>query len=112
MPDDRLQNTINELLERANKAILDLDWESVKKSSETVLDLYEGNQEAKNCLSFQKKIYPQPNLILHSQLPFKLKRKRLKSPPQNLTLKEFRLQPNQPNVQILTKLYSQVLKII
>jgi len=39
MPDDRLQNTINELLERANKAVLDLDWESVTKLSEGVWTL-------------------------------------------------------------------------
>ena len=47
MAKERLQNTINELLERANKAVLDSDWESVKKSSETVLGLDEGNEEAK-----------------------------------------------------------------
>jgi hypothetical protein len=36
MPDDRLQNTINELIEMAHEAVQDLDWESVKKFSEGV----------------------------------------------------------------------------
>ncbi|MCL0031676.1 hypothetical protein M1N55_06575, partial [Dehalococcoidia bacterium] len=60
MPDDRLQNTINELIEMAHEAVQDLDWESVKKFSEDALALDDSNEEAKNLSDFADEMRGSP----------------------------------------------------
>ena len=103
MNEERLQNTINEMLERANKALLDTDWEAVKKSSETVLGLDEGNEEAKKLLGLAENNLSGSQFDITRSTSFQAE----KETPKNTSKK----QPNHP-IKSSSPIIDKILKLL